>query len=218
MRRCIPDNEIPTILEQYHASPYGGHFGGQRTAPRYFNRVSISEQFSKMQKNLSKVMINVKGREISVKKKKKKIATPEFNFISGTFDVWGIDFMGPFPPSYGNLYILVAVDYVSKWVEEIACPSNDGKTVLKFLKRNICTRFGVPRALISDEGTHFVNRLMNSLLERYNVKHRVATPYHPQTNGQAEVSNREIKSILEKVVQPNRKDWSVKLDDALWAY
>ena len=59
---------------------------------------------------------------------------------------------------------------------------------------------------------------MNSLLERYNVKHRVATPYHPQTNGQAEVSNREIKSILEKVVQPNRKDWSVKLDDALWAY
>ena len=59
---------------------------------------------------------------------------------------------------------------------------------------------------------------MNSLLERYNVKYRVTTPYHPQTNGQAEVSNREIKSILEKVVQPNRKDWSVKLDDALWAY
>ena len=103
-------------------------------------------------------------------------------------------------------------------MEGIACPSNDGKTVLKFLKRNIFTRFGVPRALISDEETHFVNRLMNSLLERYNVKHRVATPYHPQTNGQAEVSNREIKSILEKVVQPNRKDWSVKLDDALWAY
>ena len=92
------------------------------------------------------------------------------------------------------------------------------KTVLKFLKRNIFTRFGVPRALISDEGTHFVNRLMISLLERYNVKHRVTTPYHPQTNGQVEVSNREIKSILEKVVQPNRKDWSVKLDNALWAY
>ena len=134
------------------------------------------------------------------------------------FDVWGIDFMGPFPPSYGNLYILVAVDYVSKWVEAIACPSNDGKTVLKFLKRNIFTRFGVPRALITDEGTHFVNRLRNTLLERYNVKHRVATPYHPQTNGQAEVSNIEIKSILEKVVQPNRKDWSVRLDDAIWAY
>ena len=63
-----------------------------------------------------------------------------------------------------------------------------------------------------------MNRLMNRLLERYNVKHRVATPYHPQTNGQAEFSNIEIKSILEKVVQPNRKDWSVKLDDALWAY
>ena len=131
---------------------------------------------------------------------------------------WGIDFMRPFLPSYGNLYILVVVDYVSKWVESIAFPSNNGKTVLKFLKRNIFTRFGVPRALISDEGTHFVNKLMNSLLERYNVKHRVATSYHPQTNEQVEVSNKEIKSILEKMVQPNRRDWSVKLDDALCAY
>ena len=73
------------------------------------------------------------------------------------FDVWGIDFMGPFPSSQGNLYILVAVDYVSKWVKAIATPHNDSKTVKKFLKRNIFTRFGVPREFISDEGKHFDN-------------------------------------------------------------
>ncbi|MCQ7416424.1 transposase family protein [Salmonella enterica] len=126
--------------------------------------------------------------------------------------------MGPFPPSFGNIYILLAVDYVSKWVEAIACPLNDAKTVLRFLHKYIFTRFGTPRALISDEGSHFVNRLMSSMLAKYNIKHKISTPYHPQANGQAEISNKEIKGILERVVSPNRKDWSLKLEDALWAY
>ena len=115
-------------------------------------------------------------------------------------------------------YILVTVDYVSKWVEAMACHSNDAKIVVKFLHKNIFTIFGTPRAMISDEGTHFVNNMMKSVLEKYNISHRVATAYHPQTNGLAELSNMEIKSILEKVVKPSRKDWCFKLDDALWTY
>src|SRR3954467_6981726 len=134
------------------------------------------------------------------------------------FDVWGIDFMGPFPPSFGKNYILVAVDYVSKWVEAIALPTNDARVVVNFLKNNIFLRFGVPRALISDEGTHFLNKLMENLLKKFNVKHKNATPYNPQTSGQVEVSNRQIKQILEKTVSASRKDWSLKLEDALWAY
>ncbi|KAM6572062.1 hypothetical protein CsatB_012087 [Cannabis sativa] len=139
-------------------------------------------------------------------------------FFSELFDVWGIDFMGPFPSSFSNLYILLAVDYVSKWVEAAATPANDGKTVLRFLQKNIFTRFGTPRAIISDEGSHFCNKQFEALLSRYGVRHRTALPYHPQSNGQAEISNREIKMILEKTVQRSRKDWSRKLDDALWAY
>ncbi|XP_058741312.1 uncharacterized protein LOC131613680 [Vicia villosa] len=111
-----------------------------------------------------------------------------------------------------------AVDYVSKWVEAVALPSNDAKVVVKFLKENIFARFGVPRALISDEGTHFLNHLMERLLQKYNVKHKIATAYHPQTSGQVEVSNRQLKQILEKTVSASRKDWAIKLDDALWAY
>lgn len=95
------------------------------------------------------------------------------------FDVWGIDFMGPFPPSSGNHYILVVVDYVTKWVEALALPTNDAKVVVGFLKNYIFARFGVPRALINDEGTHFLNKLMENLLRKYNVKHKIATPYHP---------------------------------------
>ncbi|VVA30993.1 PREDICTED: LOW QUALITY PROTEIN, partial [Prunus dulcis] len=134
------------------------------------------------------------------------------------FDVWGIDFMGPFPSSFGYIYILVAVDYVSKWVEATATRTNDHKVVLNFLKDMVFTRFGTPRAIISDGGNHFCNKPFEALMKKYNITHKVATPYHPQTSGQVEISNREIKNILMKTVSPTRKDWSLRLNDALWAY
>ena len=112
-------------------------------------------------------------------------------------DVWGIDFMGPFPSSFGNKYILLAVDYVSKWIEAIASPINDARVVVKLFKNIIFPRFGVPRVFISDGGSHFIS-IFGKLLLKYGVRHRVATPYHPQTSGQVEISNREIKQILEK--------------------
>ncbi|XP_070050839.1 uncharacterized protein [Nicotiana tomentosiformis] len=131
------------------------------------------------------------------------------------FDVWEIDFMGPFPYTNGHKYILLAVDYVSKWVEVIALPANDTKVVVNFVKKHIFTRFGTPRVLINDGGTHFYNKFLNNVLSKYGIKHKVATAYHPQTSGQVKVSNREVKQILEKMVSGNRKDWAEKLDDAL---
>ena len=134
------------------------------------------------------------------------------------FYVWGIDFMGHFPPSFGNQYILLAVDYVSKWVEAISCLMNDGNTVVGFIQRNILSRFGAPRIIISDEESHFANKLFSKLMSRYGIRHVIGLAYHPQSNEQAEISNREIKNILEKKVSTSRKNWSVKLDDAPWAY
>ncbi|KAL6549302.1 hypothetical protein OROHE_008419 [Orobanche hederae] len=106
------------------------------------------------------------------------------------------------------IYILLAVDYVSKWVEAIATPTNDATVVLEFLKKNIFTQFGTPRAIISDEGKHFVNKQFSALLLKYGVRHKVALAYHPQTNGQAEISNREVKQILEKNVNSTRQGLS----------
>ncbi|KAM2650426.1 hypothetical protein EV1_014419 [Malus domestica] len=134
------------------------------------------------------------------------------------FDVWGIDFMGPFHSSHDFLYILLAVDYVSKWVEAKATRTNDSRVVVDFIRTNLFARFGMPRVIINDGGSHFCNRTIAALLRKYNANHKVSTPYHPQTNGQAEVSNREINQIQEKTIGPTRKDWSLRLEDALWAY
>ncbi|CAM8896037.1 unnamed protein product [Rhodiola kirilowii] len=124
--------------------------------------------------------------------------------------------MGPFPASYGNQYILVAVDYVSKWVEAVATPTCDAKVVMKMFQKVIFPRFGVPQTVISDGGSHFKERNFETLLKKYGVYDKVGTPYHPQASRQVEISNQE--SILGKTVSSHRKDWASKLDDALWAY
>nr|GFA57512.1 reverse transcriptase domain-containing protein [Tanacetum cinerariifolium] len=133
------------------------------------------------------------------------------------FDVWGIDFTGPFPNSKGNKYILVAVDYLSKWVEAKALLTNDARVVLKFLK-SLFSQFGTPKAIISDRGTHFCNDQFAKVMSKYGVTHRLSTAYHPQTSGQVEVTNRGLKRILERTVGENRALWTDKLDDALWAF
>ncbi|GKC60243.1 reverse transcriptase domain-containing protein [Tanacetum coccineum] len=133
------------------------------------------------------------------------------------FDVWGIDFIGSFSSSQGNKYILMAVDYLSKWVEAKALPTNDTRVVCKFFK-SLFARFGAPRAIISDRGTHFCNDQLAKVMLKYGVTHRLSTAYHLQTSGQVEVSNRGLKQILERTIGENHASWSDKLDDALWAF
>nr|GEV69922.1 reverse transcriptase domain-containing protein [Tanacetum cinerariifolium] len=116
-----------------------------------------------------------------------------------------------------NRYILVAIDYFSKWVEAKALLTNDARVVCKCLK-SIFARFGTPRAIISDRGTHICNDQFAKVMLKYGVTHRLATAYHPQTSGQVEVSNRSLKRILERTIGENRASWSDKLDDALWAF
>nr|GFA67083.1 reverse transcriptase domain-containing protein [Tanacetum cinerariifolium] len=141
------------------------------------------------------------------------------NFIQicEIFDVWGIDLMGPFPSSKGNKYILVAVDYLSKWVEAKALLTNDARVVVKFLK-SLFSRFGTPKAIISDRGTHFCNDQFSRVMAKYGVTHRLSTAYHPQTSGQVEVTNHGLKRVLERMVGENRASWSDKLEDVLWAF
>ncbi|GJT43772.1 reverse transcriptase domain-containing protein [Tanacetum coccineum] len=133
------------------------------------------------------------------------------------FDMWGIDFMGPFPSSRGNKYILVAVDYLSKWVEAKALPTNDARVVCKFLKSLFAS--SVPSCNISDAEPIFaMTNLQRSCL---NMESLIVSPprYHPpKLSGQVEVSNRGLKRILERTVGENRASWSDKLDDALWAF
>ncbi|XP_077222173.1 uncharacterized protein LOC143856016 [Tasmannia lanceolata] len=215
VRRCVPDHEHHSILSFCHDQACGGHFGPTKTAAKvlqcgFYWPTLFRDSFEYCKAcNACQTL----GR---VTKRNMMPLNPIL--VVEIFDVWGIDFMGPFPNSFGNLFILLAVDYVSKWIEAIACKANDHKVVVKFLKENIFSRFGTPRAIISDRGKHFCNRPFEALMKKYGITHKLATPYHPQTSGQVEVSNRQIKQILEKTVNPNRKDWSLRLVDALWAH
>nr|GEV17243.1 hypothetical protein [Tanacetum cinerariifolium] len=117
----------------------------------------------------------------------------------------------------GNKYILAVVDYLSKWVKAKALPTNDARVVVKFLK-SLFSRFGTPKAIISDRGIHFCNDQFSRFMAKYGVTHRLSTAYHPQTSRQVEVTNRGLKRILERTVVENRALWSDKLEDALWAF
>jgi hypothetical protein len=142
----------------------------------------------------------------------------KYNLQIYLFYVWGIDFMGPFKNSHGFEHILVMIDYVSKWVEAMPCRKTSIEKSIAMIKGMIFSCFGTPRILISDGGTHFTGKNFKKCLSKLGIEHRVSTAYHPQTNGQAETSNRQLKSILNKTIEKGGKDWSKKLDEALWAY
>ena len=208
IRRCVPEDEMNSILNHYHTLPCGGHFRGQRTAAKVlqsgFYWPSLFKDAHQFVSTCDKCQ-----RMGSISRKDE----PPMHTILEVelFDLWGMDFMGPFPPSYNNLYILLVVDCVSKWVEAISTRTNVARIVAQFLRTHIFSRFGTPQALIIDNSTHFCNKMIDKVLQKYGVRHRTSLAYHPQSNGQAEVSNREIKSILEKTVNSSRKDWSKKL-------
>ncbi|RVW80373.1 Retrovirus-related Pol polyprotein from transposon 17.6 [Vitis vinifera] len=190
IRKCVPEQEQSGILSHCHDSACGGHFASQKTAMKV---IQSGFWWPSLFKDAHSMCKGCDRCQRLGKLTRRNMMPLNPILIVDVFDVWGIDFMGPFPMSFGHSYILVGVDYVSKWVEAIPCRSNDHKVVLKFLKDNIFARFGVAKAIIT-------------------------TPYHPQTSGQVELANREIKNILMKVVNVNRKDWSIKLLDSLWAY
>lgn len=130
-----------------------------------------------------------------------------------------MDFIGPIePPSNGKSYILVCTDYLTKWVEVRAMKNARDEKVAKFLHEEIFTRYGVPRELVTNQGAQFTSNLITELMKEYSIRHRKSSPYHPQANGQAEVTNKEIEAILTKTVQIHRKDWSSRLTEAVWAY
>ncbi|GJZ81718.1 reverse transcriptase domain-containing protein [Tanacetum coccineum] len=214
IRRCVSGQEAVDILTACHSGPTGGHYGANYTAKKVFDS---GFYWPTIYKDAHELVKNCDSCQRQGKISQRDEMPQNSIQVCEIFDVWGIDFMGPFPSSRGNKYILVAVDYLSKWVEAKALPTNDARVVVKFLK-SLFARFGTPRAIISDRGTHFCNDQFAKVMSKYGVTHRLATAYHPQTSGQVEVSNRGLKRILERTVGENRASWSDRLDDALWAF
>ncbi|RVW83471.1 Retrovirus-related Pol polyprotein from transposon 17.6 [Vitis vinifera] len=151
IRKCVPEEKQQGILSHCHENACGGHFASQKTAMKV---LQSGFTWSSLFKD-SHIMCRSCDRCQRLGKLTKRNQMPMNPIlIVDLFYVWGIDFMRPFPMSFGNSYILVGVDYVSKWVEAIPCKHNDHKVVLKFLKENIFSRFGMPKAIISDGACH----------------------------------------------------------------
>ena len=176
IRRCVPNHEFNSILDFCHSGACGGHFGPRKTAAKVLQCGFYWPTLFKDAFHFCKGCLRCQQTG-NVSRRDMMPLNPIL--VVEIFDVWGIDFMGPFPTSFGHEYILVAVDYVSKWVEAVATRTNDHKVVVDFLKTNIFSKFGTPRSIISDGGSHFCNRAFESLLKKYSVTHKIATPYHP---------------------------------------
>nr|GEV06289.1 reverse transcriptase domain-containing protein [Tanacetum cinerariifolium] len=191
VRRCVHGQEAIDIRKACHYEPTGGHHGLNYTAKKV---VDFGFYWPTIYRDAQDL---VKTCDICRRQGKilQRDEMPQNSIqVCEILDVWGIDFMGSFSSSRGNTYILVAVDYLSKWVEAKALPK------------------------MTDQGTHFCNDQFAKVMLKFDVTHRLATAYHPQTIGQVEVSNRGLKRILKRKVGENRASWSNKLDDALWAF
>nr|GEV46503.1 reverse transcriptase domain-containing protein [Tanacetum cinerariifolium] len=206
--------EVIDILNACHSGPIGGHYEANYTAKKVFDS---GFYWPTTYKDAFELVKNCDSCQRQGKISQRDEMPHNSIQVCEIFDVGGIDFMGPFPSSKGNKYILVAVDYLSKWVEATALPTNDARVVVKFLK-SLFSRFRTPKAIISDRGIHFCNDQFARVMSKYGVTHRLSTAYHPQTSGQVEVTNRALKRILERTVGENHALWSDKLKDALWAF
>ncbi|PKI70613.1 hypothetical protein CRG98_008987 [Punica granatum] len=135
------------------------------------------------------------------------------------FSMWGMDVIGPINPkaSNGHLFILVAIDYFTKWIEAITLASVTAKVVARFLKRDVIARYGVPVTIITDNARNLNNKVIDELCAQFKIQHRNFTPYCPQMNGAVEAANKNIKKIIEKMTV-NYKDWHEMLPYALLAY
>ncbi|GKA59865.1 reverse transcriptase domain-containing protein [Tanacetum coccineum] len=180
IRRCVSGQEAVDILTACHSGPTGGHYGANYTAKKVFDS---GFYWPTIYKDAHELVKNCDSCQRQGKISQRDEMPQNSIQVCEIFDVWGIDFMGPFSSSRGNKYILVAVDYLSKWVEAKALPTNDARVVVKFLK-SLFARFGTPRAIISDRGTHFCNDKFAKVMSKYGVTHRLATAYHPQTSCQ----------------------------------
>ena len=215
LRRCVAVAERVALLEEAHEEDSGGHMAGEVTARKILQAGYWWETlFKDAQEWVKSCDICQRiGKPVASNMGPLQPIQPLAPFMK-----WGIDFMGPFKNSGKYKYIVAATDYVTKWVEAKALTDNSAKKTAKFIYEYIITRFGCPLELVSDQGTHFINELVHSLTDTFQIKHRKSTTYYPRCNGQAESTNKTLKRILTKMIEIKKGSWDMHILSALWAY
>ena len=215
LRRVPIKEEIVEILQKMHEEACGGHFSHDIMLRKIlltgFTWPSIHKDIHEW----------CKSCDACQKARRRHLQAGPLHpiVVFAPFEKWGIDAVGPLPRTQsGKEFILVATDYMTKWVEATTTSSIKARDVAQFIYCNICTRFGVPLELVSDHGPSFRGEVLACLLERLKIKHRYSTPYYPQANGAVEKVNGILVKNLQKHVTDRIRTWDKFLDDALWAY
>uniref|UniRef100_A0A2N9G339 Integrase catalytic domain-containing protein n=1 Tax=Fagus sylvatica TaxID=28930 RepID=A0A2N9G339_FAGSY len=214
--QCLNLSESQMVMKEAHAGECGEHQGKKRL---YQHLLTLGYYWPTMKKDMADFVKTCDTCQVQAN----LIHTHPTNLQNMTtpwpFHTWGLDLIGPIgPASGGHIWILVATEYFSKWVEAIPLRKGTGAALANFIREHIITHFGIPYKLISDNGTPFINKDVREVLEHYRVKHRHSTPYYPQGNGQAKTTNRMLLQILSKMVFDYGSNWSSHLADVLWAY
>jgi Integrase zinc binding domain/Integrase core domain len=211
--RVIKVNEIEDVLRDGHSDLYSGHLGIENT----FHKINRQYYWPQMWRDIEQYIQSCDVCQRKTPLKKNNHLTPIR--VGGPFEKIGIDLVGPLATTTReNRHIVVAIDYVTKWVEARAIKDASAASVIPFLIEDIIAHHGYPKELISDRGSTFVNEIVREFNEANRIKHRLATPYHPQTNGLVERVNQTICKILSKYVQLYQQDWDEYLPYALFAY
>ena len=210
---CLYPRKVNELFAELHDGVCGSHVGGCSLAHRAMTR---GFWWPQMQKDAAEYVRKCERCQ----KHAPLIHQParHLNPISNPwlFVQWGLNILGPFPRAIGNRrFVLVAVDYFTKWAEAEALANIRDVDVKKFMWKNIVTKFGVPDSLISDNGLQFTSRVFCEFCSDLGIKNRYSTLTYPQSNGQAEAINKTIMNGLKKKLDGAKRKWAEELPSVL---
>eukprot|EP00253_Pinus_taeda_P022688 PITA_22688 len=216
LRRCLTFEEAERVLNDCHSGACGGHMSGYATAQKILRAGYFWPSIFK-----DCILVVRSCHECQIYQQKMRApAAPLHPVVTvGPFAKWGINYVTCNPCSAGGHgYIIVVVDYFTKWVEAMPTLSEDGHTAVQFLFNHVISRFGVPQAIVTDHGKHFRNHMMVELTTQLGLRHDSSSPYYPQANDQVEAVNKVLVTMLQRTVGMHKSNWHLMLFSALWAY
>jgi hypothetical protein len=213
--RCVDEKRAQELMQEFHGGICGGHFAPTATTHKII-RVGFYWP-SVFKDSYATVRKCISCQQFSGKMKRSAMPLQPI-YVEQPFTQWGLDVIGPINPksSKGNIYILTATDYFTKWKEAVALKRVDSEELIKFLKDNILSRFGVPEKFITDNGSIFIGSKFTEFCGEYGIVMGQSSNYYPQGNGLVESTNKTLIHILKKTIDQNQKNWHLKLTDALW--